>query len=784
MSARRVQDCPADSTQQAAPETVELMFIAGLLCGVSIGGGASYMDTADASGLIRTQLLKQLGSARDKLIEIGTRNRLIHANRKTTRANVINIVNERADDVFRILKQDGKKMKFWATGTDRNPGDGIADEDENEPSVLLEQISAVDDGPDEARFTDDRLETRLGPDGQQKRLLKMFRDARTAEEEQGINVLYLALGFLKWFEDAKSNVEREAPLILLPVDLVRNQRTSTYDLKIRDDDIVTNLPLREKLKRDFGLQLPEIDYADDKKWTPGGYFDRVDEAISSKSGWSIDRDGMQLGFFSFAKLLMLLDLQPENWPNGGLLKSSLLSSLLNSTFEADSPLFGDGDNLDDKLDPGDMFHVLDADRSQAIVIEEVRRGRNLVVQGPPGTGKSQTITNIIAAAVQDGKTVLFVAEKMAALSVVHDRLRKTGLEHVALELHSKAANKRRVLEELGRTLNEGAAVAGAHDNPESVRIPRDKLNAIVKTLHTPVTGCALSPFRAMAEMSAMKGKGRPAPSIDAKHLAALPDDRFNALCDAIAELGRLLARDQTSSDNPFRGTANLALQPPDLDRLADEAKQLNDLAKKLDAATRQLGVALGLSVNSIATARLVCRALEYAAGAPDNAGDVLLGLERTPEQKISLVVEPCHTFDFARQLIFGLVAVFCRDLDGLICVGDLVFRDTDQLDEVAFGILRHGHNVIGLLAQEPHELEVALLVVQRRIGQAQGDKIMQGIDVRPAGQLHRQRICPMRKIGLIGQPYVDQPLPDPERALSILEDFVRIVELVEVGQPG
>ena len=423
-------------------------------------GQAAKMDTQTSSDPVMKKLLAQLETARRKLVETGTRNRLIHVNRKSNRSNVINIVNERSDDVFRILKTDGKKMKFLATGTDRKPGESKADSDESGQLVLLEQVSEFDVAPVEARYTDDRLETKLGPDGQQKRLLKIFRDAKTAEEEQGINILYLALGFLKWFEDANSDVEREAPLILLPVELVRNQRTSTYDLVIRDDEIVTNLPLREKLSREFGIQLPEIDISEDEEWKPGGYIDQVDEVIEAKNRWSIDRDGMQLGFFSFAKLLMLLDLQPENWPTGGLLNSSLLSSLLNSTFDADSPIFGDDDNLDEKLDPGDMFHVLDADRSQAIVIEEVRKGRNLVVQGPPGTGKSQTITNIIAAAVHEGKKVLFVAEKMAALSVVHDRLRKTGLEHVALELHSKAANKRRVLEELGHTLNEGAAVAG------------------------------------------------------------------------------------------------------------------------------------------------------------------------------------------------------------------------------------------------------------------------------------------------------------------------------------
>src|SRR5690606_11400127 len=89
-------------------------------------------------------------------------------------------------------------------------------------------------------------------------------------------------------------------------------------------------------------------------------------------------------------------------------------------------------------------------------IEAVRRGENLVIQGPPGTGKSQTIANVIATAVADGKTVLFVAEKMAALEVVKRRLANVGLGPVCLELHSNKANKKTVLEELDRTLRVSA----------------------------------------------------------------------------------------------------------------------------------------------------------------------------------------------------------------------------------------------------------------------------------------------------------------------------------------
>ena len=170
---------------------------------------------------------------------------------------------------------------------------------------------------------------------------------------------------------------------------------------------------------------------------PSDYFAQVAETISGKERWSVEPDAMQLGFFSFAKLMMLRDLDPENWNEQSLLANKLITGLLADGFEPEPPLFRDDDNLDQKLPPERILHVVDADSSQSKVIEEVRSGRNLVVQGPPGTGKSQTITNILAAAAYDNKKVLFVAEKMAALDVVYSRMCKVGLKDLCLELHSE-----------------------------------------------------------------------------------------------------------------------------------------------------------------------------------------------------------------------------------------------------------------------------------------------------------------------------------------------------------
>ena len=173
----------------------------------------------------RAAISKLFDDTRRRLVETGTRNRLVHANRANARGNVINIVNERADDVYAVLSSS-KAMRFLAIGRDK-------DEDRDE-------IAFPDAGHEdfaEERFADARLETRLGPDALQRKLLKIAREAQTAEEESGVNVLYIAIGFLTWFEDEASNVPREAPLVLLPVELVRNARTSTYDVHMREEDV-------------------------------------------------------------------------------------------------------------------------------------------------------------------------------------------------------------------------------------------------------------------------------------------------------------------------------------------------------------------------------------------------------------------------------------------------------------------------------------------------------------------------------------------------------------------
>ncbi len=579
-----------------------------------------------------------LEDSRRKLLETGTRNRLVHVNRKNQRANCLNIVNERSDDVYEILRTNSKRMRFKAMGKDKEVED---------PDLRLLEIE--DTEVSEERYTDLILETPLGPEALQKRLLKMANAAKTAEEEQGVNILFLAMGFLKWRESASSDIERNSPLILLPVELVRNERTSTYNIRCRDEDITTNLPLQERLKQDFGINFPEIEEGED--WSLTEYFSAVRDVVSAKQDWSIDENGMQLGFFSFAKLLMHRDLAPENWPEGELDENPLLTQLIADGFEDDGEIFGPSDKIDELLDPANIIQIVDADASQTKVIEEVRKGASLVVQGPPGTGKSQTISNIIAAAAYDGKTVLFVAEKMAALSVVHERLVKSGLRDICLELHSRKSNKKALAQELGRTLMSSMRSQTAEDNVAELRSTRDELNRITELLHAPILGEAETAFEAIAELSNFIGRELSPPSISLAGLEKLGREKR---AEILANIDQFVGARETvgnPGDHPFYAVQALNIQPTDIARLRQElqngVKLATDLSEKISVVAENFGLP---EPKTLAEAETFATCLDLLEKIPDRAEEFVSALfDYSQDARLSEALEMGEDWHATKQ---------------------------------------------------------------------------------------------------------------------------------------
>ena len=515
---------------------------------------------------------QRLLKARHALLDLSARNRLLNTPLRTRNNRAIEIVDEKADEVFRTLS-DGKAMTFLAGET---MAAGALDPDDSDTAAIPQPgDDAVDARGVAVRHSDSRLQTKLTSEGLQKRLFDIWDDARTLESEQGVNILYLALGLLKWFDAEASDVARYAPLVLLPVQLERSSAADRFKLKGRDEPPSPNLTLQAKMKTEFGLTIEDFgeDSRDEDAVDLGAYAAKVAQTVSRQGRWEVLPDAMVLGFFSFSKFLMYRDLDPDNWPDtdaeDGIEQHPLIRALLHDGFPDSPPLIADDARIDEAIPAGDQSHVVDADSSQAVAIAEAAGGRTLVVKGPPGTGKSQTITNIIAAAVARGKTVLFVAEKMAALDVVHRRLKQAGLGPLTLELHSNKISKRAVLEELRRT-KDGALRPMPADTTLPARLDdaRVGLNGFADRLHAPLEPSGATPYQILGRLATWQDAGGPGSEVRLEGAPEWTAEDFAQRRQLGAEIVERLAGLGPIPLHPWRGVGADALEPAERDRVA------------------------------------------------------------------------------------------------------------------------------------------------------------------------------------------------------------------------
>jgi very-short-patch-repair endonuclease len=319
-------------------------------------------------------------------------------------------------------------------------------------------------------------------------LVDLYRKARTDLEEGGANTLYLALGFLKWKKSASEEKVYRAPLILVPVRLERKSALSGVTMIAHEDEPRFNLTLLELLRQDFELTIPGVEGdlpKDDSGIDVAGIWRTVRAAVRDIVGFEVVPD-VALGTFSFAKYLMWKDLVDRA---DRLKESPLVRHLIDrdGSVAVDKGPFPRADEMDAKVDSASLFTPLPADSSQLVAVVASAEGRDFVLDGPPGTGKSQTIANMIAHNLALGRRVLFVAEKRAALDVVHRRLADKGMAPFCLELHSAKATKSAVLKQLDSAWTARDELTAEEWEREAVEMQRlrDDLNAIVALLHRP-----------------------------------------------------------------------------------------------------------------------------------------------------------------------------------------------------------------------------------------------------------------------------------------------------------
>jgi very-short-patch-repair endonuclease len=559
-----------------------------------------------------------LDRSRKELLDLSTRNRLLSIPVNSKSARIIQVYDELSEEVFRLLVNEKKALSFLAgrqTKQAESTDSQLFDDEEiglPQPEEDEESNTGI-----ARRHQDLRLQTALSPEGLQRRLLDLYTNARTMIEEQGVNVLYLAFGHLKWFEAGHSDTPRYAPLILIPVELQRKTASERFRLRWREEDLEPNLSLEARLKNDFAINLPP--FPEHEEFDPADYFDAVKEAIEGAKDWEVLPNAMTLGFFSFAKLLMYRDLDSQNWPDAsGLLNHSMITSLLSDGFPRAEHVIPNDANLDELIPVSKLDHVVDADSSQTVAIERVRAGESAVIQGPPGTGKSQSISNIIASAVLDGKKVLFVAEKLAALQVVKRRLENEGIGALCLELHSSKANKRAVIEEIGRTWKLGRPVPlNLESLVPKLEAQRAILNRHAASLHEPHVPSSLTPFVMMGQLALLGARGREAADLVFPEAENWTREDFRERRKLAEELAIRVEEIGLPSQHNWRGVCRETVLKIDLDRLESRifslAEKLAELLETSNSLASVLAQSPPNSLDEVERQRVVA---EYVAKAP------------------------------------------------------------------------------------------------------------------------------------------------------------------------
>ncbi len=598
-------------------------------------------NTIDQETTDQSPALKALENLRMRLLDLTARNRLI--NFRHTKRGSLRIIDELPDQLVETLLAE-KEMRFLPIPEptrDELIAVGYLEIDEvtQQEVRLLKDPTAeewakhlglstaynvpepdVDELHD--KHADASIQTLLYPYEMEARLKNLFQTAESAIQEMGANILYLAFGFLEWFDSNNENA-RIAPLFLVPVRLHKgrlNRQTKTYEytLTYSGEDIIPNLSLREKLRADFAMALPDLD----ESTVPEDYLNEVKALIGeNQPRWQVRRY-ITMALLNFSKLLMYLDLDPSSWPkDANITNHPVVTRFLAGYDEDQEPdVASDGDlgfgeeYLIDEMDDVHAKYPLidDADSSQHSALIDAVNGKDLVIEGPPGTGKSQTITNLIAAAMAQGKRVLFVAEKLAALEVVSSRLDRVGLGEFCLELHSHKSQKRKVLDEVDERLKKH----GHYRRPKDIEVDIARYEELKETLKDHAerinrpwknTGKSLHQIF----MAATRYRNEMGINPDRLHPEGYDGDNYDAATQRRNEdqveayrkvyqgVTNQLNDDAALQEHPWYGVRNADLQIFDLDNVKVALKEWQDSLNHVVEERAEVAKELGCDLNEL-----------------------------------------------------------------------------------------------------------------------------------------------------------------------------------------
>lgn len=274
-----------------------------------------------------------------------------------------------------------------------------------------------------------------------RRFEAVYRKTKEDNEERNIDTCFIAEGFAGWQPKQTGTTVPNAPLLLHPMKIESvSKGNSDFSLE-KTGSTVLNEALCLYLETEFGIarEVFEIE-ADGLRLDSPQINSLISKIKESVPGFKVKSDKL-LGNFAFSHYPMVVDLQR-------IIKQGTNHPVLSALAGIDSSVrdlsnIGTEESLEELSIKNPIIEnlVFPADSSQHAAVSAIMGGKNVVIQGPPGTGKSQTIANVIAESAANKKTVLFVAEKRAAIDAVVERLADKGLQGIILDLHGEPDKK-------------------------------------------------------------------------------------------------------------------------------------------------------------------------------------------------------------------------------------------------------------------------------------------------------------------------------------------------------
>lgn len=556
--------------------------------------------------LSEAELIKRLlNLLRERFIDTGLRANPLLNYRPSRAERGIEVLDERTSVVYNTLVDRRKTMSF----------EECPEELEDTAVDALKQPADTEDL--EAHHKDTVLRT-AHKASLQKRLLNTAHDAQIALRENGLNSLYVAMGMVHWQPKGDSKV-RKAPLILVPVELSRRSAKGRFRVKYTGEDLEPNLPLINRMKEEFGIDLPEMRPGAD--FSPVKYLAAVKRALAKASMegvLEVHSNEMVVNRFSSGKGYLYRDLDPKGWPEHRRPEDQPHVRALLGVRELEKPK-RNGAQLDYDRE---VTHssVVDCDGSQLEAQLGALQSDVAVVNGPPGTGKTQVVASILSAILKRGETALVLSKKLVALEQPQERLEHVGLGNACLALHSNNMPKTKIVRAIGDTVRLGEPVEGYSTSAaEKVEACQERLQDYLAAITTPIGESGVSPYEAMSRLLEL-GKHNPdLPDVGSEQLATMPASELALVQQVVTELDELRGRVGSPRDNVFFGSQRHSISLDEQRRLDDELGAAQQDLAKLQAATSAVFGKLGLSENiKFGDVEQFFEALEKIAKAPNH----------------------------------------------------------------------------------------------------------------------------------------------------------------------